>query len=474
MVLTRLTEPEIKLLKRVCEDEKSDGVKCKVAKLEVMAEPSSVIANSEVEPLVEISCDTDHIDERCTMIETQQNEIFALKKALVNRDSWLKTELEEMKTAHMKEIESLSESLSQLKEINQKSELHRNMMLDANEKLTKTASENNVLIQKLKKTEEERECLRNQIETFHRIKRDEIRNLEDERCEAMDSMSRMHNNEMQVLKKNYESKTAKDYDSYIDEIGKLKETIEQFDSKLANQEKVWLNKNEKLNVSHRDILNRHIDDNERLQKQIQYLVEKSREEAETYDQGIALLIKSRDNLKQQHEAERTDWKIAKEAEFEKIKKIHGDRLEEMQAERSEMIRKYEDKLDDKRDDCKRMDKELALQHSKMKILRENQIRNITKLKLELAKSIETNNSRIRDLEKSNHVLQSEKTVLIGELGRFRAESIQWVGMLNTAANEKNVTIDEPLLKKEILNLRQMLEQVKTNGIFHSGMQTICS
>lgn len=439
-----------------------------------MEEPSSANANSEVEPLVEISCETDHIDERCPMIETQQNEILALKEDLLNRDSRFKTELDEMKKAHMKEVESLSESLSQLNEINQKSELHRNMMLDANEKLTKTASENNVLIQKLKKTEEEREGLLNQMETFHRIKRDEIRNLEDERCEAMDNMSRIHNSEMQALKKYYESKTAKDYDSYIDEIGKLKETIEKLDSKLANQEKVLLNQNEKLNVSHREILNRHIEDNERLQKQIQDLEEKSREEAEIYDQGTALLIKSRNNLKQQHEVERAEWQIAKEAELKKIKKIHGDRLEEMQAERIKMIRKFEDKLDDKRDDCKKMDRELALQDSKMKILRENQIRNITKLKLELAKSIETNNNRIRDLEKINHVLQSEKTVLIGELGRFRAGPIQLVEKLNIAAKEKSVTIDEPLLEKEILNLRQMLEQVRTNGIFHSGMHAFCS
>lgn len=85
--------------------------------------------------------------------------------------------------------------------------------------------------------------------------------MEDERCEAMDNMSRLHNGEMQTLKKFYESKTQKDYLSYIDEIGNLMEKIEQLKSTLANQER-----DEKSNEIHREILNRHIEDNKQLQK----------------------------------------------------------------------------------------------------------------------------------------------------------------------------------------------------------------
>lgn len=444
MVLTRLTDSEINLSKRERENELlllSDVVECKVPKLKVIEKPSSMIVSSEMEPIIETSSkSTNYVDERNIIIGMHQNQIFALKEVLANRDSWFKTEIEQLKKEHMKEVESVGESLAQLQKINQKSDLHRNMMLDANEKLTKTTSEKNLLIAKLKVTEEERECLLNQIKTFHSIKRDQIRKLNDERCAAMDNMSRIHNREMQVLKKFHENKTAKDYDSYIDEIGNLKETIEQLKSTLSNQEKIWLDKNEKSYESHREILNRHIADNERLQKRIQDLEKKSRKDDESNDQGIELLTKSHDILKQQHECERERWKEATEAAFKTIQKKNGDRIKEIQIEHSEMIRKLEFELDDK---SQKMNKELAQRDSQIKMLRENRIRNITKLKLELAKSIETNDFRIKNLEQSNYILQFEKEVLIG---KCRTEQIQLVGKLDIA-------------EKEILNLRQMMEQV---------------
>lgn len=478
VALKRLTESEIRLWKKERVYELSDDVvACKIPKLEVMEDSGPVLVNFEMEPILKTFRDTNYVDERSLIIETQQNEIFALKEALINRESLFNTELEDIKKAHIIEVECLGESLSQLKEINQKGELHRTMMLEANEKLTKIATEKNLLSEELKAAKKERECFLNQIKTFHIIRQDEIRKLTDERCEAMDNMSRIHNSEMRALKNLHECKTEKDYLSYIDEIGNLKEKIEQLKHALANQEKIFLDKSDQLNESHREILNRHIEDNKQLQQRVQALEATSQENAKAYDHGIELLIKSRHNLKQLHETDRIDWNKAKETALKKNEKQNGERIKDIQAEYSKIIRKLEDKLDDKRDDCEEMRKELAQKDAQMKILKENHIRNFTKLKLESAKSIETNNSRIKNLEKINHLLQSEKTVLIGELGKLRAEQIQLVGKRGIAENENNAPVVEMynnlMLKTEILNLNRKLEMVRINRIFYFGMQFFC-